>query len=118
MIRQRLFITAAALALGFSVSPVLAASSGGDAPGKAGASKAAQLDCEKLKGAARETCLKEQATRTPGRSEGAAAREGGNTPGKSEDAASRTGIPPGKFDSSPAGSPAAGGSSKDKGVAK
>lgn len=117
MKKQRLFLTAAALSLGFSAIPAFAASSSGDIKGGASGSAATQLNCNDLKGPARATCLQQQknTARTPGRSEDSTSREGGRTPGRSEDAASRTGTPPGKFESNPAGAPAAGGAPKDRG---
>jgi hypothetical protein len=56
--------------------------------------------------------MKDEQTRSPGRSGESASREGGRTPGKSEDSASRTGVPPahGKRDANEQGAPAAGGS--------
>jgi hypothetical protein len=115
MRKQQVLLTAAALSLGLSAIPALAASSSGDTKAGAGGSAATQLNCNDLKGPARDTCLEQQknTARTPGRSEGSASREAGQTPGRSDDAASRTGTPPGKFDSSPAGAPAAGGAPKD-----
>ena len=117
MINQRLLLAAAALSLGFSAIPALAASSSGDTKSGVSGSTAKQLNCEGLKGPARITCLQEQknTARTPGRSEDSASREGGRTPGRSEDSASRTGTPPGKFESNPAGAPAAGGTPKSSG---
>lgn len=109
MMKKRFLLAAAALSLGFSALPAFAQSPAGDTPDKMGVQ-----NCDNLKGAAREKCLQRQETpRTPGRSEGAASREGGKTPGRSEDAASRTGVPPGQAEKDlPA--PAAGGAPKGK----
>ena len=112
MMKQRFLVAAAALALGFAAIPAFAQSSGGDMS-KPGSTSNKQ-DCDKLEGAAKTACLSGQITpSTPGRSEDAAAREGGRTPGKSESSASRTGVPPGLADQ-PTG---AGGTAapKDKG---
>ena len=118
MIKQRFLFAAAALSLGFSAIPAFAQSPGGDTPSKAGGSATKQA-CADLKGAAREACLQRQLPRTPGRSEGAAAREGGNAPGRSDEATSRTGVPPAKPDipldpTAAGGKPKAGGSSPAK----
>ena len=102
MRKQRLLFSAAALSLGFSALPALAASSGGDTKSGAASSAAKQLDCKDLKGSALATCLQQQQN-TP------------RTPGRSEESASRTGTPPGKIDSGPLGAPAAGGTPKDIG---
>ena len=99
MKKQQLLLSAAALALGFSAIPALAASSSGDTKGGAVSSTAKQLDCKGLKGPAHETCLQHQ-------------KNAARTPGHSEDSASRTGTPPGKMDPSPMGAPAAGGTPK------
>jgi hypothetical protein len=129
MKKQQLLLSAAALALGFSAIPALAASSNDDTKSGAGSSTAKQLECKGLKGTALDTCLQQQkntarppgrsedaaarkGSRTPGHSEDAASRKGGSTPGRSEVSASRTGEPPGKIDSSPKGAPAASGTSK------
>lgn len=110
MMKKRFVLAAAAISLGFSALPAFAQSPPGDKPGKGSGTTVAQQDCEKLKGPARDACLKEQLPRTPGRSEDAAAREGDRTPGRSEDAAARTGVPPAHGKDLPA--PAAGGQSK------
>ena len=112
--KQRFLIAAAALSLGFTALPAFAQSSGGDMAKPSG-TMSKKEDCDQLQGTARTACLKGEITpspRTPGRSEDAAAREGGRTPGRSEDSASRTGVPPGQIDKNlPA--PAAGGAPKD-----
>jgi hypothetical protein len=118
MMKKRFVLAAAAISLGFSALPAFAQSPPGDKPAKGGGTTVAQQDCTKLKGPAREACLKEQLPRTPGRSEDAAAREGGRTPGRSEDAAARTGVPPGQAEKSDAGAPAAGGTPKGEGGGK
>lgn len=92
-------------------------SGSGSASGSVSGGAAAQ-GCEGMIGSARDNCLRSNTARTPGRSEDAASREGGRTPGRSEDSASRTGTPPGQFNSSPMGSPAAGGMNKDEGSSK
>ena len=81
MKNQQLLLATAAFSLGVAALPALAQSPPGDTPGKGGGPTVAQQDCGKLKGPAREACLKDQLPRTPGRSEDAAAREGGRTPG-------------------------------------
>jgi hypothetical protein len=57
MINQRLLLAAAALSLGFSAIPALAASSSGDTKSGVSGSTAKQLNCEGLKGPARIPCL-------------------------------------------------------------
>lgn len=110
MTKLQLLTAAAAISLGFSAIS-FAASPGGDTPRGMSGDTPVQK-CEGLTGAARTTCMQQQLNtpRTPGRSEDATSREGGRTPGRSEDSASRTGEPPGRFESTPMGPPAAGGS--------
>jgi hypothetical protein len=92
-------------------------SGSGSASGGVSGSGTAQ-SCEGMSGSARDNCMQSNTARTPGRSEDAASREGGRTPGRSEDSASRTGTPPGQFNSSPMGNPAAGGMDKNEGSSK
>jgi len=102
MKNQRVLLAAAALSLGFSAIPALAASSSGDAKSGVSGSTAKQQSCEGLKGPALNTCLQQQ-------------KNAARTPGRSEDSASRTSTPPGKMDPSPMGAPAAGGTPKGSG---
>jgi hypothetical protein len=77
MMKQRLLVTAVALALGVPAVSALAQAYGGDSSRPTG-SMTAKEDCDQLEGTARNACLKQQidpTERAPLRSPDAASRE-------------------------------------------